>query len=599
MKKVLQRSEIQPEFLWNLSDLYASPHLWESEFAEVGGLLPELKQFEGKLNAPKEIAACYRLLDAIGRKAEQLASYAYLHHHENTSSPAEQGPVSRVDQLMVDLREAASFVEPELLALPPDRLRAIVDSPEMTFYRFTMEKLLRKQPHTLPKEQEAIVARAGMLAQAPQTVYSMLNDADMRFPAIRDEEGNEVEVTHARYARFLESNDRRVRAEAFQAVVSSYRKQQNTIASLFNANVQKDLFYARTLRYPSSLGMALFDDNIPAEVYRNLIATVRSELPVFHRYLRLRKRVLGVDELHTYDLYAPLVRDVKWSVPYEEARSVVMRSIEPMGREYSEIAQKAFQGRWIDVYENEGKHSGAYSWGVYGVHPYVLLNHEGRLDDVFTIAHELGHAVHSYLSSQAQEYHYAGYSIFIAEIASTLNEALLLHHLLQASTDRARRAYLLTHLADGFRGTVIAQTLFAEFEMRVHELAEEGTPLTPETVNRLFYTLHQEYYGPDVVLDRDVEIGWMRIPHFYSSYYVYKYATGFSAAQFLAGRILGRVPGAVEQYLELLRSGGKDYPLALLRKAGVDMARPEPVRDAFKAFGEAVGELESLLEGAR
>ncbi len=598
MKKVLQRSEIQPEFLWNLSDLYGSSQQWESGFAEVAALLPRLKQFEGRLVTPREIAACYVLLDTLSRRVEQLASYAYLRHHENTSSPAEQGPVRRVDQLMVDLREAASFVEPELLALPPDQLRAIVDSPEMAFYRFTMQKLLRKQPHTLPKEEEAIVARAGMLAQAPQTIYSMLNDADMRFPAIRDEEGKEVEVTHARYARFLESNDRRVRADAFHALVSSYRNQQNTIASLFDANAQKDLFYARTFRYPSSLEMALFDDNIPAEVYRNLIATVRSELPVFHRYLRLRKRVLGVEELHTYDLYAPLVREVKWSVPYEEARSTVLGAIEPMGKEYREIAEKAFAGRWFDVYENEGKHSGAYSWGVYGIHPYVLLNHEGRLDDVFTIAHELGHAVHSYLSSQAQEYHYAGYSIFIAEIASTLNEALLLHHLLDAATDRGRRAYLLTHFADGFRGTVIAQTLFAEFEMRVHELAEGGTPLTLETINQLFYTLHQEYYGPEVVLDRDVEIGWMRIPHFYSSYYVYKYATGFSAAQFLSRRILGREPGAVERYLELLRSGGKDYPLALLSRAGVDMASPGPVRDAFKTFTEATGELERLLDGA-
>ncbi len=595
MKKVLQRSEIAPEYRWNLDDLYPSMKDWESEFDAVVQLLPQLKQFEGKLVLPTEIASCFRLMDAIGRRADQLYSYAYFRHHENTSSPAGQGPVSRVDKLMVDLREAASFVEPELLGLPEDRLRAIVDSTEMAFYRFTMEKLLRRKPHTLPKEQEAIVARAGMLAQAPQTIYGMVNDADMRFPSIRDEQGNDVEVTHARYSRFLESFDRRVRRDAFQARVSSYRKQQNTIASLFNANAMKDLFYARTLRYPSSLAMALFEDNIPTDVYHNLIATVRAELPVFHRYLRLRKRELGLDELHTYDLYTPLVPKLEWSVPFEEARSIVLEAIGPMGKEYREIAEQALSGRWFDVFENEGKHSGAYSWGVYGIHPYVLLNHEGSLNDVFTVAHELGHAIHSFLSSREQDYHYAGYSIFVAEIASTLNEALLLHHLLRTASDRARRAYLLTHFADGFRGTVIVQTLFAEFEKKIHELAEEGTPLTLETINRIFFTLHQEYYGPEVVLDPDVEIGWMRIPHFYSSYYVYKYATGFSAAQFLSKRILNRIPGGVDLTLELLKSGGKDYPLNLLAKAGVDMASPEPIREAFGAFGEAVGELEELL----
>ncbi len=595
MKKIRKRSDVPSDLQWNLSDLYPSAEMWEHDFSTVTNLLPALKGFENRLTTASAIAECYRLLDRIGELSEKLYTYAHLRHHEDTSLAAHQGPVSRVERLMVDIREAASFVEPEILALTEPALREFAASPELAFYRFSMEKTLRRKPHTLPKEQEAIVARAGMLAQAPHSIFSMLNDADMRFGTVRDEQGNEVEVTHARYARLLESRDRRVRADAFGAICSAYRRQQNTIASLFQANIHKDLFYAKTLRYPSSLAMGLFDDQIPENVYENLIGTVRAQLPVFHRYLRLRKKVLGLPELHTYDLYAPLVPDFAWTIAYPEARDAVLDAVRPLGADYVGIARQAFDKRWVDVYENEGKHSGAYSWGVFGVHPYMLLNHEDSLDDAFTLAHELGHAVHSFLSGTHQKYHYASYSIFIAEIASTLNEALLLRHLLSTSADPARKAYLLTHFADTFRGTVIVQTLFAEFEHRVHAMAEEGKPLTLEALNALFFSLHEEYYGKEVTLDRDVEIGWMRIPHFYSSFYVYKYATGFSAAQFLSRRILDGAPGAVDRYLELLKSGGKDDPRQLLQAAGVDMRTPEPVRDAFQVLDASLAELERLL----
>ena len=593
-----KRAAIPPEDLWNLEDIYRTSGEWEQDFTALKGMIPMVQEFNGTLNTAGNIRRCFELSDRIGYLLEKLYVYAHLKHHQDTADPAEQAPVSKISRLSVDVSEATSFIDPELLNLPEEQLLGFIRTPELSFYKFTLEDKLRQKAHTLPKEQEAIVAKAGIMAQAPQTIYSMLNDADLKFGSIKDERGDEVELTHARYSRFLESRDRRVRKDAFEAMYSSYRKQQNTIASIFNAQVQKNLFFSRVLHYSTTLDMSLFADNIPREVYTNLIDTVHRGLPAFHRYLAGRKRALQLDELRPYDLSVPIVGDFDWLITYDEAVTLVSDALKPMGEEYCAIVKEAWSNRWIDRYENEGKHSGAYSWGVYRIHPYILLNHENRLDDVFTIAHEMGHAVHSYLADACQEFRYAGYTIFIAEIASTLNEALLMRHLLGISDDPKRRAYLLTHLADNFRSTLFVQTMFAEFEKNVHELAEQGVPLTLEKLNEVYFSLHCLYYGDTMVAGKDVEVGWMRIPHFYQSFYVYKYATGFSAAQSFARQIGQRSPGAVERYVNMLKNGGNDYPLNLLRNAGLDMSTPGPIVEALTEFETVLSRLEALTWSA-
>ena len=595
MNAVKKRNEISDEHKWNLADIYRSGDGWNADFEKLKRLVGDIKLFDGRLNSAETIDACFRLSDDIGFVLEKLYVYAHLKHHEDTSDTANQGPVNRIEQLSVEVSEAMSFIEPELLSQPEETLRKFAGLPALSFYRFTLDKIIRKKPHTLPKEQEALLAKAGIMADAPSTIYNMLNDADMKFPFIKDEQGNDVEITHGRYAKFLESRDRRVRKDAFAAMFSTYGKQKNTIASILNAHIQRNLFYARSLKFDSALTMALFDDNIPRDVYSNLIETVHAKAGSFQKYFALRKRALGLDELHIYDLNVPLVRDLDWKITYEEAIAIIGEAVAPLGEEYQRILNAAWKQHWIDIYENEGKHSGAYSWGVYKVHPFVLLNHQDTVHDMFTIAHEMGHAMHSYLAHREQDYQYAHYTIFIAEIASTLNEALLLQHLLKVTTDPKRRAYLLTHFADNFRGTLFVQTLFAEFEKTIHELAEQGVPLTVDKFNEVYYSLHKTYYGDAVVLDQEIGIGWMRIPHFYSSFYVYKYATGFSAANSFCRRILRDGKVAVDAYLGMLKGGGKDYSLNLLKTAGVDMSSTTPISEALAVFDETVEELGGLL----
>jgi oligoendopeptidase F len=595
MQAIRKRSEVSPENRWDLTAIYPSREAWDADIEKLKTMLPEIKAFDGRLNSAENIRSCFKLSDAISCLTERLYVYAHLKHHEDTSDTANQAPVNIISLLAVEVNEAASFIEPELLLLPDETLRAFADDASLSFYKFSLEKIIRQKPHTLPKEQQALLAKAGIMAEAPNTIYSMLNDADMKFPVIKDEHNDEIELTHGRYYKFLENNDRRVRKDAFEAMFGTYKKHQYTIASILNAHVHKNLFYTRALKFDSTLSMALFDDNIPQTVYSNLIDTVHGKLDSFQQYLLLRKRVLGLDELRMYDLSVPLVPSFEWKVSYEEAIRIISDAVAPLGDEYGKILNEAWKQHWIDVYENERKHSGAYSWGVYRVHPFVLLNHQDTVHDMFTIAHEMGHAMHSYFAQHEQEYRYANYTIFIAEIASTLNEALLLNHLLKITTDPKQKAYLLTHYADNFRGTLFVQTLFAEFEKIIHELAEQGVPLTVDKFNEVFFKLHQQYYGNAVVLDRDVEIGWMRIPHFYSSFYVYKYATGFSAANSFCQRILHNGRGAIDAYLGLLKSGGKDYSLNLLKTAGIDMATTIPVVEALSVFESVVKNLDGLL----
>ncbi len=597
MSKIVKRADAPVENTWKLEDLFPDRKAWDQEYEEVKQLAKKAAQFQGKLNSAEAIGNCFKLEDELSLKTERVYVYAHLHHDEDTAEPTYQGLSQKAKKLGVEVSESLSFVTPEILALPDQQLDAFIEDPKLADYKFTLQEMKREKAHVLGKAEEALLAQVGNLAQAPQTIFGMLNNADLKFPKIKDENGKEVELTHGSYIQFLESPHREVRERAFKAVYDTYAKNKNTIASTLNANVNKNIFYSRVRKYPSVLEMSLYGDNIPKEVYTNLIDTIHESLPLLHRYIKLRKKLLGVDELHMYDLFAPLVDEYKMDITYEDAKKQTIEGLKPLGKDYLASLQKGYDERWIDVYENENKRTGAYSWGAYGTHPYVLLNHKDNLNSMFTLAHEMGHALHSYYSDNALKYRDAQYTIFLAEVASTTNEALLMDYLLNKSTDPKEKMYLLTYYADQFRTTVFRQTMFAEFEKIVHERAEQGESLTPQLLSEIYYDLNVKYHGPGMKVDKDIEMEWARIPHFYNSFYVYKYATGFSAATSFSKQILEEGQPAVDRYLGFLKSGGSDYSINILKNAGVDMSSPQPIREAMSVFEGVITEMEKLTEG--
>ncbi|KZE66563.1 oligoendopeptidase F [Paenibacillus jamilae] len=597
MSEIVKRADAPVENTWKLEDLFPNRKAWDQEYEEVKQLAKKAAQFQGKLNSAEAIGDCFKLEDELSLKTERVYVYAHLHHDEDTAEPTYQGLSQKAKKLGVEVSESLSFVTPEILALPDEQLDAFIADPKLSDYKFTLQEMKREKAHVLGKAEEALLAQVGNLAQAPQTIFGMLNNADLKFPKIKDEHGKEVELTHGSYIQFLESPHREVRERAFKAVYDTYAKNKNTIASTLSANVNKNIFYSRVRKYPSVLEMSLYGDNIPKEVYTNLIDTIHESLPLLHRYIKLRKKLLGVDELHMYDLFAPLVDEYKMDITYEDAKKQTKEGLKPLGADYLASLQKGYDERWIDVYENENKRTGAYSWGAYGTHPYVLLNHKNNLNSMFTLAHEMGHALHSYYSDNALKYRDAQYTIFLAEVASTTNEALLMDYLLNKSTDPKEKMYLLTYYADQFRTTVFRQTMFAEFEKIVHERAEQGESLTPQLLSEIYYDLNVKYHGPGMKVDKDIEMEWARIPHFYNSFYVYKYATGFSAATSFSKQILEEGQPAVDRYLGFLKSGGSDYSINILKKAGVDMSSPQPIREAMSVFEEVITEMEKLTEG--
>ncbi|OMF82338.1 oligoendopeptidase F [Paenibacillus peoriae] len=597
MSEIVKRADAPVENTWKLEDLFPNRKAWDQEYEEVKQLAKKAEQFQGKLNSAESIGSCFKLEDELSLKTERVYVYAHLHHDEDTAEPTYQGLSQKAKKLGVEVSESLSFVTPEILALPDHQLDAFIEDPKLADYRFTLQEMKREKAHILGKTEEALLAQVGNLAQAPQTIFGMLNNADLKFPKIKDENGKEVELTHGSYIQFLESPHREVRERAFKAVYDTYAKNKNTIASTLSANVNKNIFYSRVRKYPSVLEMSLYGDNIPKEVYTNLIDTIHESLPLLHRYIKLRKKLLGVGELHMYDLFAPLVDEYKMDITYEDAKTQTKEGLKPLGEDYLASLQKGYDERWIDVYENENKRTGAYSWGAYGTHPYVLLNHKDNLNSMFTLAHEMGHALHSYYSDNALKYRDAQYTIFLAEVASTTNEALLMDYLLNKSTDPKEKMYLLTYYADQFRTTVFRQTMFAEFEKIVHERAEQGESLTPQLLSEIYYDLNVKYHGPGMKVDKDIEMEWARIPHFYNSFYVYKYATGFSAATSFSKQILEEGQPAVDRYLGFLKSGGSDYSINILKKAGVDMSSPQPIREAMSVFEEVITEMEKLTEG--
>jgi oligoendopeptidase F len=592
-----KRNELPKDYTWELEAIYSSDADWERDFGRVSDMLPALAAYAGRLGeSAATLLEALRPRDAAAELLGRIIVYSHMRLHEDTANSAYQALADRASTLASQFGATTSFFAPEILAIPDERLDEYVASePGLAVYRHALDEMVRERAHVLTPQLEALLAQAGEIADAPQRIYGMLNDADLKFPTIKDDQGRDVQLTHGNYVPlFMESRDRSVRQVAWQSLHGAYDKLRNTMAATMAANVKSDIFSARARRYGSALEAALSPHNIPTTVYDTLIETVHANLPALQRYLELRKRILGVDELHMYDLYVPLVADIDYKVTYEEARETVAKALAPLGDQYVSVVRDAFARRWIDVLENEGKRSGAYSWGAYGSHPFVLLNYQEKLNDMFTLAHEMGHAMHSHFTWSTQPFVYGDYTIFVAEVASTLNEALLTQYLLRTTQDGALRRYVINHYLEGFRGTLFRQTLFAEFEREIHARAEAGEALTPELLGQIYKRLNEQYYAPAVYVDDLAAIEWARIPHFYSSFYVYQYATGISASAALAEQILREGQPAVGRYLRFLSSGSSDYSIALLRNAGVDMSSPEPVQQAIDTFGRYVDEMERL-----
>ncbi|WP_060788650.1 oligoendopeptidase F [Geobacillus zalihae] len=597
-KSLPLRSEIPVEETWRLEDIFPTDDAWEEEFKQVKAMIPKLGEYKGRLGeSPEVLYEALKCQDDVSMRLGKLYTYAHMRYDQDTTNSFYQGLDARAKSLYSEASSAMAFIVPEILAIDEAVLRSFLEQYEpLRLYAHALDEITRQRPHVLSAEEEAILAQAAEVMQATSDTFSALNNADLTFPTIIDENGEEVEVTHGRFIRFLESTDRRVRRDAFYAVYHTYEKFQNTFANTLAGTVKKDNFFARIRRYRSAREAALDANNIPESVYDNLIATIHEHLPLLHRYVRLRKRVLGLDELHMYDLYTPLVQEVKMEVTYEEAKQYMLEGLAPLGEEYVAIVKEGLDNRWVDVRENKGKRSGAYSSGAYGTHPYILLNWQDNVNNLFTLVHEFGHSVHSYYTRKTQPYPYAHYSIFVAEVASTCNEALLNDYLLRTIDDEKKRLYLLNHYLEGFRGTVFRQTMFAEFEHLIHLKAQQGEALTAETLTSLYYDLNKTYFGDDIVVDKEIGLEWARIPHFYYNYYVYQYATGFSAATALSKQILEEGEPAVRRYIDFLKAGSSDYPIEVLKKAGVDMTSAEPIRQACQVFAEKLDEMERLLE---
>ncbi|HEX6989368.1 MAG TPA: oligoendopeptidase F [Bacillota bacterium] len=596
--KLPGRDEIDPGYRWRVEDLFESVEAWENAFEQVSELAGQAAVHRGRFTASAEaLLACLRWLEELGKGISRVYTYAMLRHDEDTTHPGHQAMHDRASSLRVRVVQATAFVRPELLAVPEETIRTyLAQEPRLAVYGHYLDDLMRLRPHTLPAEMEDLLAQGGDVAEIPHRVFSMLNDADLTFPTIVDENGNEIEVTKGRYLPLLQRRDRRVRHDAHEAVLGTYEKVRNTFAAAMDGAVKVNLFHARARKYPSALEAALHQEGIDPQVYRNLLETIRANLAPLHRYMGVRRRLLGLDRLMPYDLFVPLVPDIDLSFTYEEAWDLVREGLAPLGDEYGAALDEARRGGWIDVFENRGKRAGAYSMGwAYGTHPYVLLNWQDNLDNVLTLAHELGHAVHAYLSQKYQPYIYAGHAVFVAEVASTVNEGLVVQHLLRRLDDPRSRAYVLNQQLEEFRGTVFTQVMFAEFEQWAHEQAEQGRPLTAEVLTEHFRELAQTYWGPEVEVGPRAGIGWARIPHFHYNFYVYKYATGMSAATALVGRVLAQGQPAVNRYLDFLKAGESDYPLALLRKAGVDMTTPEPILAAVRRFEEVLDDFEQAV----
>ena len=594
--KIPARADVPAKDKWAIQDLFATDDDWRAALAKAKEFIPRITAFRGRLaESGAALLSFFRLDDEISLAFDALVHYAQRRSDEDTRVAAYQEMVSQVTRFAVEIQSAAAFETPELLAISDEDMnRLYAEAPELELYRLNIDRIRRRREHVLSDKEEAILAAAGEMAASPDDIYSMLNDADLKFPDAVDKDGNKHPVTHGTFIPLMQSYDRVLRKSAFDSLYSVYGQFRNTSAATLSAQLKQLLFFANVRKYPSTLDAALDGNEVPTEIYRNLIDAVHRSFAPMYRYVALRKKLLGVDELHMYDLYVPVMDGVEMKFTFEEAKEIALKALAPLGEDYLNLLREGFANGWIDVYENEGKRSGAYSAGA-RVHPYVLLNFKGTLDDVFTLVHEMGHSIHSYLSNKTQPTAYQDYVIFVAEVASTCNEALLMEYLLSVTTDKKERAYLINHFLEQFRGTLYRQTMFAEFELAANEMTQRGEGTTAEALCAMYKKLNEQYFGPEMNVDEEISLEWARIPHFYYDYYVYQYATGYAAAIALSRRILREGKAAVKDYLGFLSGGCSADPITLLRGAGVDMASPKPIEDATKLFDEMISEMEKIL----
>ncbi|AVD36985.1 oligoendopeptidase F [Clostridioides difficile] len=590
------RSTIEEKYKWKIDKMYSNKEEIEKDISKVKNLIQEVKEYKGKLSDSKEnLYKVLNISENASRIVQNLYVYTHMKQHEDTRINDNQGRATKTEMLSTDLGVATSYIVPEILAIEENKLSEYLKDDKLSFYTKYIKDILRDKPHTLSEREEEILAATSELSTVPENVYDMLAYADMQFPEIEDEDGNKVKLSHSNYSLFIKSKNSRVRKDAFEGEFSTYEKYKNTFASTLYGGIKSEIFYAKTRKYNSAIEASLFSDDVSLDVYNNLISAIDKSIPNLNKYVELKKKFLGLNEIHMYDLYVPLTDKFDMDIPYDKAQDIILEALKPLGEEYLKVIKSAFDEGWIDVYDNEGKKGGAYSWGSYDSHPYILMSYKNDLNSLFTLIHELGHSVHSHYSRTSQPFLYSDYKIFVAEVASTLNELLLINYLLENSKSKDETIYLLNYYLEQFRTTVYRQTMFAEFEKIVHERVENGEPLTADEFTDIYYKLNEKYYGKSAIVDKQIGIEWARIPHFYSNFYVYKYATGFSAASALSQQILSEGSTAVDRYINFLKSGGSEYPLEQLKSAGVDMTKKESIEEALNVFAELVNKLEKEL----
>ncbi|HLQ84127.1 MAG TPA: oligoendopeptidase F [Pseudogracilibacillus sp.] len=595
--KLKTRDQVPEELTWDLEAIFETDELWEEEYKQLETEFPKISNYQGRVTESADtLLEVFKLQDELIERLGKLYSYSHMRNDEDTTNSKYQAMNQRADSLLTIASSEMSFITPEILTAEEDTIKQFrKENKELAKYGKTLDEINRQRPHVLSEKEEVLLAEMSEATQTASQTFSMLNNADLKFPTIKDAKGNDVELTHGRYHTFMESTNRSVRESAFKAMHQTYGDFKNTFASTLSGNIKTDNVNAKVRNFESARHAALNSNNIPETVYDNLVETVNEHLPLLHRYINLRKKVLKLDDLHMYDLYTPLIQDMEMKITYKEAQEQVLKSLQPLGDDYTEIIKEAFNNRWIDVEENVGKRSGAYSSGAYGTNPYILMNWQDNVNNMFTLTHELGHSLHSYYTHKNQPFRYGSYSIFVAEVASTTNEALLSDYLLKNLKDEKERLYVLNYFLEGFRGTVFRQTMFAEFEHDIHIRAQNGEALTAEKLTEIYYELNKKYFGTDIIIDEEIGLEWARIPHFYMNYYVYQYATGYSAATSLANQILTEGESAVDRYKDYLKAGSSDYPIEVLKQAGVDMTSKKPIEDALKVFEQRLTEMEEIL----
>lgn len=591
----MKRSEISDEYKWSVKDLYNSDELWNNDYEKALKSTQEKSSFEGCV-----MDSADTLVDALSESekddyiAERLYVYAFMRYYEDTSDGTYQQMSGKAQMLAVKMSEKYSFLVPEIMAADDDKVARFLDSDKIKPYRHLLCDMLAKKEHTCSQKEEKLLAMASQMADSPSDIFSKFNNADVKFGKVHDEHGDEKELTSAGFSVFMESRDRNVRKEAFYALYRQYKSYINTLAASYYGNVKQAVFFANARNYESTLQMYLSGSFIPESVYTNLIDTVNNNLDKMHDYVSLRKKTLGVDELHFYDIYAPLTSDYTVKVSYENAKETVLDALKILGDDYVSQVKKGYESGWVDVYENDGKRSGAFSWGAYGTHPYIFLNYTETLNDIFTLIHETGHAMHTYYSNETQPYTYAGYKIFVAEVASTCNEVILIDYLLKHSRSDEEKKYLYGHYLEQFKGTLFRQTMFAEFEMITHRMAQDGEVLNAESLCGTYKKLNEKYFGKDMVIDEEIAYEWARIPHFYTPFYVYQYATGFSAAVAIATKIINGDKEVLHGYREFLKGGSSMHPIELLSLCKIDMSKPDVIQDALNVFGSLIEDFKKI-----